>query len=143
MVENQEAFLAMIPGAIGNIRYKWEDSRKVLSNSEQQDKNSFIDQYAGEYMHSIVSKSMYGEKHVPIENAFILAREEARKEWERLELGKITLRQEMLQVGDAESLKRVMKLKNHPYFKGWKEPHVIQAFITETTKILNEESKKN
>jgi len=128
-------FLMLLPNAIGTVEYKW----KSLSSISQQQKEAFVDNYTCGLMHVLVRKAIYGNSDIDVATDFMSARKKAKEMLEDSELSTI-IKKTQLQIGNQECLDFVLKISDHPNFKGWVNEPLITAFIAETKSILKSQS---
>lgn len=135
-INQNEAFYAMMPNAIGYVQYKWKGKFKQMTNQEEQD---FIDNYTREAMNVLMTKASYSYENIQHPYvAHFAARQDARRILDSMGPS-IELRQTDLQVGNQECVTYVLKLQRDINFKGWTNPGLIQLFL----KVSNELIKKS
>ena len=126
-----EEFYALLPGTIGTVAYNWKDDTRKSAQDEQ----AFIDEYTRESMYVLMNKATYSyEDILPPDVCFMKAREDARRLYD--EQVSVIIKRETLQVGNKECLDTVLKLQQHPNFKGWVNEQFIRLYIQETQRQL-------
>lgn len=124
---NTEDFYGLVPGTIGVLKYTEagaKPSDELVSAIQQDMASSMFSAYLSNY--ALLSG---GGQDVDPQTAFENARKKAREEAERV-ARQPTIKEFHVQIGQEESIKKMIELEQSESFAGWTDPNMVNLIKT-------------